>query len=103
MANYAIHDGSSVINVIVADTKAIAEEATGMSAIKTTGSPWIGWTMEDEGWRPPTPFASWIWDGSAWVAPIAHPTDGGNFYWDEGQGGWVELIIPEPVPDPVAE
>jgi hypothetical protein len=45
---------------------------------------------------PPTPFASWVLneDTCLWDAPIAKPTDGKQYYWDEALGNWVE--------DPVA-
>lgn len=56
MPNFAIHDGSTVVNVIVADSKEIAEEVTGMSALETEGEPWIGWTLTDGVWTaPPAP------------------------------------------------
>lgn len=45
---------------------------------------------------PPTPFASWVLDefSCTWNAPIAKPTDGKQYYWDDALGNWVE--------DPVA-
>lgn len=56
MANFAIHDGTTVQNVIVADSKEIAEEVTGLSAVETDGQPWIGWTLVDGEWiAPPEP------------------------------------------------
>ncbi|MBB95564.1 MAG: hypothetical protein CML68_13365 [Rhodobacteraceae bacterium] len=39
--------------------------------------------------RPDQPYPSWIWGGMAWVAPVAHPDDGGVYAWDEVLGGWV--------------
>lgn len=53
MPDFAIHDGTTVQNVIVADSQEIAEEVTGLSAVETEGEPWIGWTL----------------DGGVWVAP----------------------------------
>lgn len=96
MPNYAIHDGATVLNVIVADSLETAEQTTGLSALATDGTPWIGWTMEVEGWRPPTPFPSWVWNNTAWEAPIPYPTDGGEYLWDEEQGDWAEVVEPEP-------
>lgn len=56
MPNFAIHDGSTVVNVIVADSKEIAEEVTGLSAVEADGEPWIGWTLVDGVWTaPPQP------------------------------------------------
>jgi hypothetical protein len=61
MADFAIHDGSTVVNVIVADSQEIAEEVTGLSAVETTGEPWIGWTLSDGVWvAPPQPEPEFI-------------------------------------------
>lgn len=94
MPNFAIHDGTTVVNVIIADSVEVAEELTGLSALETEGAPWIGWTMEVEGWRPPSPFPSWSWDGAAWVAPIPEPE--GFYLWDEDAQEWVRG--PQPFP-----
>lgn len=55
MANYAIHDGTTVVNVIVAENQQVAEEVTGMAAVETDGSPWIGWTLVNGEWAEPLP------------------------------------------------
>jgi hypothetical protein len=49
----------------------------------------IGWTVEADGLRPPSPFPSWTWDGEAWVAPVPAP-DGANS-WDEDAQAWVTV------------
>jgi len=42
----------------------------------------------------PQPFPSWTWvDGEGWVAPVAYPSDGGDYYWDEDSQSWVEDTI----------
>jgi hypothetical protein len=53
MANFAIHDGVAVVNVIVADSKEIAEQVTSLEAIETTGEPWTGWVYQDGEWINP--------------------------------------------------
>ena len=54
MANFAIINGNTISNVIVADTKEIALEVTGATdAIETNGQPWIGWTLVDGEWINP--------------------------------------------------
>ena len=55
MSNFAIIDGDTVVNVIVADSREIAEEVTGLSAVETDGEPWIGWTLIDGEWVAPPP------------------------------------------------
>lgn len=53
MSNFAIYQDNVIVNVIVADSKEIAEQITGMSAIETNGSPWIGWTKQGDTWVAP--------------------------------------------------
>lgn len=54
MANYLIIQNDKVVNVIVADTKEIAEEVTGLEAVESFGSePWIGWTRLENDWIKP--------------------------------------------------
>lgn len=49
MANYAVINGNIVENIIVADTKEIAEEVTGKTCIEYTDEnpAGIGWTYAD--------------------------------------------------------
>ena len=49
----------------------------------------VGWTVEVEGLRSPSPFPSWVWSGSEWEAPTPKPD--GDHYWDEAAGLWVEV------------
>jgi hypothetical protein len=49
MANYAIIKDGIVNNVIVADTKEIAETVTGLTCVEVSnepGAPGIGWTYD---------------------------------------------------------
>lgn len=45
--------------------------------------------------RPPQPYPSWIWDGSAWHAPVAYPDDGELYEWDEDAGAWAPYDEPD--------
>lgn len=38
---------------------------------------------------PPKPFASWVWSGSSWAAPVPYPDDGGEYEWDEASTSWM--------------
>jgi hypothetical protein len=44
---------------------------------------------------PPSPFPSWVIneDTCLWEAPIAMPTDGKLYTWDEALGNWVEAPV----------
>ncbi|CAB4166588.1 hypothetical protein UFOVP837_34 [uncultured Caudovirales phage] len=41
---------------------------------------------------PPKPYASWLLneDTCLWDAPVAYPTDGKRYTWDEATTNWVE-------------
>ena len=40
----------------------------------------------------PSPYASWLLDEQScqWGAPVAYPTDGKRYRWDESTVAWVE-------------
>jgi hypothetical protein len=43
---------------------------------------------------PPQPFASWTLDNQTclWNAPVAMPTDGKMYSWDEATTSWKEVV-----------
>lgn len=43
---------------------------------------------------PPKPFASWLLNEETclWDAPVAYPTDGKIYRWDEATTNWIEVI-----------
>lgn len=45
---------------------------------------------------PPSPFPSWVLNDETclWDAPIAYPTDGKPYVWDEATQSWKELVLP---------
>jgi hypothetical protein len=70
MPNFALHDGFTALNVIVAESQEAAENLTGLYAVETSNVPWIGWTLHGDVWRPPMPsHGLWEWDDNAgeWV------------------------------------
>ena len=46
---------------------------------------------------PPKPYPSWTLNDTTclWDAPVAYPTDGKLYSWDEANGNWVEVVLPE--------
>lgn len=54
----------------------------------------IGFTYDrvKDAFIPPKPFASWVLneDTCLWDAPVAMPTDGKIYNWDEATTNWVE-------------
>ena len=55
----------------------------------------IGYTYDAQrdAFIPPKPYASWTLNESTclWDAPVAKPTEGGPFNWDEATTSWVEV------------
>ncbi len=55
----------------------------------------IGYTYDSvrDAFIPPQPFASWTLneDTCIWDAPVAYPTDGKIYTWDEATTSWVEI------------
>ena len=54
----------------------------------------IGYTYDKDrdAFIPPKPYASWILneDTCLWDAPVAYPTDGQRYVWDEDKQQWIE-------------
>lgn len=55
----------------------------------------IGFTYDAQrdAFIPPKPFASWVLneDTCLWEPPVAMPTEGGPYVWDETAGAWVAI------------
>ena len=54
----------------------------------------IGYTYREDidAFVPPKPFPSWLLNAQAqWEAPVAMPTDGNMYTWDEETVNWVEV------------
>jgi hypothetical protein len=52
----------------------------------------IGYTYQADidAFVPPQPYASWTLDANAqWQPPVAKPTDGAMYSWDEATTAWV--------------
>jgi hypothetical protein len=45
---------------------------------------------------PPQPYASWVLSPLTclWEAPVAMPTDGKSYDWDEATTSWKEVVLP---------
>ena len=55
----------------------------------------IGYTYDQtrDAFIPPKPFNSWILDEDTclWEAPVAYPSDGKNYEWNETSKSWEEI------------
>lgn len=96
MAKFAVLDGENVINVIVADSKEVAEEVTGKTCIEfATENADIGGTYTNGTFIKRKPYASWILNSfNEWEAPVQVPVydkdNPKNYIWDETTVSWVE-------------
>ena len=52
------------------------------------------WDAGRDAFIPPKPFNSWVLneDSCNWEAPVAYPTDGKIYSWDEDTTNWVEVV-----------
>ena len=50
----------------------------------------IGYAWDGVGFYAPQPFASWTKNAETylWEAPVAYPTDGGKYTWNETNLNW---------------
>lgn len=100
MSDYAIMDGNTVINVIIADdadtVAVVLPDADFIAVTEQTGPAYIGGDYTGERFRPPAPFPSWEWAGESWQPPVPYPSDGADYVWDEQQTDWIEYVAPEP-------
>ena len=57
----------------------------------------IGYTYDriNDVFYAPKPYASWVLNNTSWTweAPVAMPTDGKMYSWDEATTNWVEIPV----------
>ena len=58
----------------------------------------IGYTYDRENdvFYPAKPYVSWVLNKTtwSWEAPVAMPTDGKQYTWDETTKNWIEVATP---------
>ena len=100
MKKFAVLDSSNkVVNVIIAATKAIAEELTSSSCVEVANNKIasIGYTWDETGFIPEKPYESWTLNTGTylWEAPTSKPNDGNMYEWNEETTSWRQLTRPE--------
>lgn len=109
MKTFAVINGENVVNTIVADSKAIAEEVTGLTCIEyTVERAESGGTYTNGIFISRKPFASWILDANnSWQAPVPYPEvsegDAFTYIWDESDISWVQVATPPLEPEATNE
>ena len=111
MSHFAKVENGIVTQVIVAEQDVIDSGLFGTGWVQTSyntaggqhpeGRPLrknfagVGYTYDAErdAFIPPKPFASWTLNDNTclWDCPIAYPTDGKVYYWDEPTLSWIEV------------
>ena len=95
MATFAVIDkDNKVINRIVADDLATAEEVTKSTCVLCDGTSVIGGTWNGTVFTAPQPYPSWTLVDNVWTAPVAMPTDGKPYSWNENRKSWDEITLP---------
>jgi hypothetical protein len=114
MAHYAKVENGIVTQVIVAEQEFINSGYVGeptdwvQTSYNTRGNQHpenrplrgnyagIGFTYDsaNDVFYAPQPYPSWILNNTTWIweAPVAYPTDGKTYTWDEAIQNWSELI-----------
>lgn len=100
MPTFGVIENKTVTNVIVADSKNIAQELTGKECVEIneTVDMGIGWYWLDnfEKYVPPAPYENWIYNGEKWIPPIEYPAveEGSEelYFWDQNTTSW--LLLP---------
>jgi hypothetical protein len=122
MAHFAqINDDGQVLQVIVVHNNELLDESGQESEAKGVefcrslfGGTWLqtsyngnirknyagqGFTYDTgrDAFIPPKPFASWLLNESTcrWEAPVAMPSDGKDYLWDEPTVSWIEVTTTE--------
>jgi hypothetical protein len=111
MAHFAKVVDGTVEQVIVADTKEWCEANLGGTWVQTSynthanqhpeGRPLhknyagIGYNWDGTGFFAPQPYPSWTKDEATylWNAPVAMPTDGKRYSWNEETLSWDEIEL----------
>ena len=55
------------------------------------GTGYVNGTWDGTKFWLPKPFPSWVKGINNWEAPIAYPTNGKNYTWDEETISWIEV------------
>ena len=114
MAHFAKFNAENVVDqVVVVHNNDAPDEATGIAFCQSLfGGNWkqtsyngrirknyagVGYTYDEsrDAFIPPQPFPSWalVEATCQWTAPIAMPTDGKMYSWDEATTSWIKQNI----------
>jgi hypothetical protein len=92
MTIFAIVKDNVVVNKIIADSKELAEDLTGLLCVEIE-SPLVcetGSLYRNNEFTDPAPYPSWTYSEelNEWVAPVAKPEDENFYIWSEENLNW---------------
>lgn len=93
MSQFAVMNDNNVVNIIVAESKEVAENITNSACIEYFDDKpaFIGGTWDGADFIKPQPFASWVLDANKeWQAPVQQPADFNevSYLWNEATLTW---------------
>ena len=100
---YAVIDDTNKVLNVVTSINEINEINHKQTYKKTQGKNYagIGWTYhpEQDNFSTPQPYPSWTLDDTCkWQPPMAFPSDGKQYFWNEETQSWDEdEVLPENV------
>ena len=93
MKNFAVINNGEIENIIVAESKEIAESVTEKECIEFTldNPAEVGGSWNGSIFIPKKDFPSWVYDSNTnqWNPPTSHPNDGNAYKWDEESLSWI--------------
>jgi hypothetical protein len=96
MGNFAVIENGIVTNILVCDSKTIAEQVTGKTCVEYTDAnpAFINGEYKNGKFLPSKPYPSWTLDlNDVWQPPAPCPTEIAEFgwSWDEDALEWVDV------------
>ena len=92
MKTFAVIKNNLVTNLIIADSKELAESISELSCVEIQGplDCKIGYSYANNKFIEPSPHASWTYNEEleTWVAPVPLPDDENLYIWSEEDLEW---------------
>ena len=90
MPHAAKVENNIVVDVIVGTSGWATQRLGGVWVDINEGEASVGYLVVDGGFREPSPFPSWTWDGTEYQPPVPmpEPVEGYYWSWDEDAQEW---------------
>lgn len=83
----AIADNIVQLGILLPEAELVLE------VTEATGAAYVGAEYRNGKFVPFNSYKSWTWNEKkwAWIPPVAYPTDGKFYAWDEGTLAWIDI------------